>query len=82
MEDVAALMDRYPRLTRRPGVLLAILMRGRGRVQTYARLQSEYDMVIGGRSSPESIRATVRCIRRQTDLSVTTMRSFGYRLDA
>lgn len=30
MEDVAALMDRYPRLTRRPGVLLAILMRSFG----------------------------------------------------
>lgn len=81
LEDVARLIDIYPRLTKPPAILLYLLMQRRGQTCTHAWVMTEYAEVTGEEPSMVNLDAIIQRLRRQTGLTVTRARGVGVRLE-
>ena len=86
MDEVAAIIDRYPGLSRSSAALLVVLMRGRGRTLSYDHIAVAYaallrvdepDIWILQQSKMKWLRKHLR----GTGLVITTEYLLGYRLE-
>lgn len=83
MEELAPLYDAYPGLTVAPAVLLAILMRSRGRTVTYDHISAEFDEIMDYPPTRTMIAGNLKRLRQQLapyDLVIQTQRELGLKL--
>lgn len=82
-DQVAALMDSYPTLSRLPATLLLILLGSRGRIVTRARLVDEVEEIIGRDLNNLSLSCGIKRLRRAISphgMTIQTVYGIGYRL--
>ena len=82
-DEIAALVDDYPGLSRAPAALLLILMRGRGRTQPYDLIHEQYLEIMGYRQGEQNFCSSVKRLRQQLNgrLTVTTTYQIGLKLE-
>ena len=82
-DEIAALVDDYPGLSRAPAALLLILMRKRGHTRSYDAIGEEYLEIMGYRSASRTLQSSLKRLRQQLNgrLTMTTTNSLGIKLE-